>query len=1007
MGIIGANIEKELSNQIKVRQEKLGMPIPDTDSIVYNNSKTSWLRVASSVDITDPTALGISDLVTSKNNALAKNLVLAGPAINSTGNIPNTIFPDSSGLSAEAKSLLGVGGNTSKWGLTPPPGVESVSIQALNRGAINKGQIKIKAHNPDQFRLLEVLYLRLGFTILVEWGHSIYYDNEGNLQQFSGFATEPFTNFMNGKSNFTAINKSIQSEIERRNYNYDGFLGYISNFNWTFNPDATYDITLDVISRGGLIDSLTTNKTGTNNSVGGGQDGNKATDTNATIIGMYLKHWYKTFKNATSGQNDAIVEYEGKDSRGRKTKISVNSPDYDAGQLLRFDVEKEGEIERFNMKENSYKTKSKSSSEDNDFYYISMGMFLRLLSTRCLVYEDDRETGILSINTDYETHWMLSHPYQQSVDPRICRLKNATPKGSWKPFGDLGPLPAGFTGFPPMEFENGGVATPKSVSPNLFKPSSSNPFAGDIMGIMLNMTFVVNAINKNIDEEGNVGLTKLLKFVLDNVAKVTGGINKFNVSYSKEKNEVIIYDDNTIPQKGATKETRTPIHIYDIAAKNSSKDTTAGLGSFVTNLNFSSKIFPKIQNSVAIAAQNPNEPVGEQVGSFQKLNRGIVDRTSKGAKGYYAHSAKQLTTYEKFYTEIYFLNDYFETIYNNRQFTYPEDKIESNQSVLKDILALDFSWRSGENQIASPFFIPVELSLELDGIAGFKLYEKFDITPEYILPPSYLDNLNFVIQGVSNELNNGKWTTKLQTLSWTAEEAAPFTFDGGVLYGEKKTGVKKPETGEPTPDGVETIFDGFTDPTLEPKLITISDSIAENFGVPLYTTISSDKAVQWVHPKSRTILKRFLDNMLKDPRLKGATIGISSSLRSFKQQNDLHKAKPSNAKPGGSKHNYGCAFDINILDQKTGQVVAGKTKVGDNDNIRATWVKLGIPEIATTSGVTTWGANFDNYFDPVHFGIDVNIPASLKLAQEYALAEGKDWKTLEADDIFKIDIVTT
>ena len=102
-----------------------------------------------------------------------------------------------------------------------------------------------------------------------------------------------------------------------------------------------------------------------------------------------------------------------------------------------------------------------------------------------------------------------------------------------------------------------------------------------------------------------------------------------------------------------------------------------------------------------------------------------------------------------------------------------------------------------------------------------------------------------------------------------------------------------------------------------------------------------------------------------------------------------------------------CAIDLNILDQKTGQIVAGKTKVGDNDNIRATWIKLGIPEIATSSGVTTWGANFSNYFDPVHFGIDVNINASLEKAKEYAASEGKDWKTLEADDIFKIDIVTT
>ena len=97
-------------------------------------------------------------------------------------------------------------------------------------------------------------------------------------------------------------------------------------------------------------------------------------------------------------------------------------------------------------------------------------------------------------------------------------------------------------------------------------------------------------------------------------------------------------------------------------------------------------------------------------------------------------------------------------------------------------------------------------------------------------------------------------------------------------------------------------------------------------------------------------------------------------------------------------------FDINIFDQKTGVVVAGKTKVGDKENIKATWTKLGIPEIAEMSGVPSWGGNFKDYFDPVHFGTEVNIDASLEKVKEYAAAEGINYKDV-GTEIFDIDIV--
>ena len=53
-------------------------------------------------------------------------------------------------------------------------------------------------------------------------------------------------------------------------------------------------------------------------------------------------------------------------------------------------------------------------------------------------------------------------------------------------------------------------------------------------------------------------------------------------------------------------------------------------------------------------------------------------------------------------------------------------------TILDQILNYDLQWRAGAGEIASPFFIPVELQLSLNGISGFKQYEKFDITPDYI-----------------------------------------------------------------------------------------------------------------------------------------------------------------------------------------------------------------------------------------------------------------------------------
>ena len=72
-----------------------------------------------------------------------------------------------------SSNAYGLGGN--QFGITPPPGLISADIKAKNRGSIREANIVLKANNKFQFELIELLYLRLGFSMLLEWGWNKYH----------------------------------------------------------------------------------------------------------------------------------------------------------------------------------------------------------------------------------------------------------------------------------------------------------------------------------------------------------------------------------------------------------------------------------------------------------------------------------------------------------------------------------------------------------------------------------------------------------------------------------------------------------------------------------------------------------------------------------------------------------------------------------------------------------------------------------------------------------------
>ena len=148
--LIGAPFDQEVQDQLKVRsQKRASQNLTDKDLAVQHGS-TGWARISSGVIIdNDPTA--------------AKNNVLQGGILNKiqrgfdkTGN--NSSYTRDSAL-----------------GFRPIPGVESIEIVTQNdQGTIRKTDVAFKVNSLEQLEVFEKLYLRPGYTLLLEYGHSSY-----------------------------------------------------------------------------------------------------------------------------------------------------------------------------------------------------------------------------------------------------------------------------------------------------------------------------------------------------------------------------------------------------------------------------------------------------------------------------------------------------------------------------------------------------------------------------------------------------------------------------------------------------------------------------------------------------------------------------------------------------------------------------------------------------------------------------------------------------------------
>jgi hypothetical protein len=232
--IIGKSFSETVIGQLKARGKILASGIGGVErtnaDILWLTNRNGWLRITSNIDIKAGAEGGPLAKAYGAGPDLAKKYVLQGgvafaDATQNNGSVLRSgVGPD---------KAYGVGykpNSAGDMGLKPMPGVTSFSISCDGPyGALKTANVKIKAYDLEQFNIIETLYCHLGYSIIVEFGHVPYINNDGVLQ--TQIKTLPV---------FTLESKeAVASEISklRKNTfgNYDALFGTVTNYSWSSN----------------------------------------------------------------------------------------------------------------------------------------------------------------------------------------------------------------------------------------------------------------------------------------------------------------------------------------------------------------------------------------------------------------------------------------------------------------------------------------------------------------------------------------------------------------------------------------------------------------------------------------------------------------------------------------------------------------------------------------------------------------------------------------------------
>ncbi len=674
MAIIGESLDGYVDNQIKVRQELQGKKIRNNTDISLLSNTNAWLKLASSISITkDATEatlisgsyedssinageqklrnIGLNNTSIFTGTQLAKKAVLFNTLSDKTG----ASLSGRSGVASStdlwnSRSSYGLGGN--KYGIQPPPGLISAKIDCKNRGSIREATVEIKAYNLFQFELIELLYLRIGCTMLLEWGWSQFLDGNSKLQKMGSTLVED-TWFEGQENNYTNTIREINNKRSTYSGNYDGFLGKVVNFDWKFSSGGTYDITLKLITIGDVIESLTMNNPSSIITEAKIEELITTSDKNVAAASTLSSYNSPIVTNAGDSviSNDLffdIVNSPGKWStfttriaQGLYEKFWKGMSNVSFGEKNNYFglytlLEKKDKYAPINKDKEDTVEEKYLPPQGTDFtvynYFLTFGQLLSKLEDLCIPSMNGSK--MLKIDNS-DKSICSSYPNQVSLDPRVCLIK---------------PVFSSFQSSTTSTSEEEDAQATRSSqllineykSLNLLKDfnyKEGDFVCGQIMNIYLNYDFVSKCLKKN-SKDNNITIFKFLQDICSGVNDALGNVQSLEPVILNDE-IITIIDQNPIPGIQSLKnkyshlfnQNPTPFEIFGYNPSGSIDPKTKEIKStsnFVKDFGFSTKLSPELASMITIGATAENLATKNYDGTvFTKWNAGLEDRYNR------------------------------------------------------------------------------------------------------------------------------------------------------------------------------------------------------------------------------------------------------------------------------------------------------------------------------------------------------------------------------------------
>jgi hypothetical protein len=748
MSIFKDTFKEGVKNQLKARQKAIFERTPD--AIQYFNARNSWIRVTSAVNV------GIDDgTLTPGLSTLAKNYVLLGGTLYN-GKLRSGVGNDNKAYSLNSTTVNADGTvkqEKNRLGIRPMPGITSIDVKSKSAyGSLREVVVNFNCWDMRQLEELELLYMRPGYSVLVEWGWVPYLDNDGKLQNNISFTDD----VLNGGVPKEQIWKNIFTKASKDG-NYDAHYGIIKNYSWSARPDGGYDCTSTIISIGEILESLKVNY--------------GAYDTKASTNGLFKKlntpfpkdsNIQKSYsQNIISGIcNELYLILKNKEGISDKEEKVFNG-----WTFFRFDV-----------------NVSNSPNTDSDFddstqIYILLKDFVDILNKYVLLKDIKSETPIIKVSVNEGSHMggenkpllCLAHPLQLSIDPSVCLIKN----DAWLNPSNLG-FEEGFTDdFDTLTDILNGLKTSYWYNNNFtYDDKAPTPQLGVIGNIYVNLGYIYSLVNnKNLEsqdkkEKNDIVLFDFLKSLMSGISNSTGNVATFDIFSDPIDSAARIIDVNYADDQNREK-------AYNDAFMFELQNTK----SVIRNYKFESQIFPDQTTIIAIGAQAKGGALGADVNTLIDFNQNLFDRVmpKKDAPNTPSNTdpikeleEKVKNLKENINTIVSFINEIDPAWYKFGlgSGNYDTNNASKYNNALKDLINFFKTFIKNDN--TNRAIIPTKLSIETDGIGGIVIGNLFRI-PNELLPRGYRGGgagpakIAYAVTGLGHSLQGNDWVTNIDS----------------------------------------------------------------------------------------------------------------------------------------------------------------------------------------------------------------------------------------------------